>query len=584
MSDSEALWEVLLKNRIVALLTPRDAAECISVYETLTPLNIVLEIAMRTDRALDAMTALRERHPGALFLAGTVMTANQARDAIEAGAAGIVCPDYFPAVVDRCVQDDVMCIPGGLADVGKQLAQKAEGYGCAIEHLREQRPYQWVHKLFPAIAGRTMYYEAGAAWKAVYKDLRILYTGGVTAHTVGMIAAKDEDAIVCGSALTRPAPDAEALHAEAERWIAAVRRPKRSGVAAPAAVGTVRRGAPGKTVVTFGELMLRLSPAHGFRFEQTECFHASFGGSEANVAVALARWGLSSRFVTALPTHAIGQSAVGALRAQGVDTSCILRQGNRIGVYFLEHGAAQRPSRVIYDRERSAASGIERGEVNWDVVLEDAGWLHCSGITPALSPEAARVTSEALRTAKERGLTVSFDLNYRAKLWTRDEARATLTPLMGDVDIVIANEEDADAVFGIRAEGFDAAAGRLRADAYGEVARRLVEQFGLRLAAVTLRESRSASVNVWSACAHDGTRSYHTEPYEIQLVDRVGAGDAFAAGFIYGLLTGDDTADALQFAVGASCLKQTIHGDFSLVTVDEITQLLSGDVSGRVKR
>ena len=272
------------------------------------------------------------------------------------------------------------------------------------------------------------------------------------------------------------------------------------------------------------------------------------------------------------------------LRARGVETDWILRRGDRIGVYFLEHGASQRPSRVIYDRAGSAVAALRPGQLDWDAIFDGADWFHLTGITPALSASTAAVTAEAIHAAKRQALTVSLDLNYRAKLWSRDEAQCAITPLMEHVDVLLGNEDDAADVFGIRAGDTDSSAGELDVAAYETVTRTLVERFGLRLVAITLRQSLSASDNAFSACLYDGQAFHRSRRYEVHLVDRVGGGDAFAAGLVFALLTRHDAAAALEFGVAASCLKQTIHGDFNLASASEVDALVAGDATGRIRR
>jgi 2-dehydro-3-deoxygluconokinase len=382
--------------------------------------------------------------------------------------------------------------------------------------------------------------------------------------------------------------DPERMRQEAERWLEAIAMGRsgagRSGTPSPESVEPGVLSAEARGVVTFGEIMLRLSPPVGSRFRQASSFDVTYGGAEANVAVSLAQWGLPSRYLTVLPDNDLGQAAVDKLRSLGVDTSRILRGGDRIGIYFLEHGASQRPSRVIYDRAGSAVSLLKLGGVDWDEAFAGASWFHWTGITPALSDEAAEVTREAVRAAKRLGLTVSADLNYRSKLWSAERARDVMTSLMEHVDVIVGNEEDAAIVFGITAGATDVERGELDFEAYESVGRQLVERFGVRLAAITLRESHSASENTWSACLHDGKEFLRSKSYRIQLVDRVGGGDAFTAGLIYGSLSGKSLKEALEFGVAASCLKQTIAGDFNLVTVAEVEKLVAGAAAGRIKR
>lgn len=338
--------------------------------------------------------------------------------------------------------------------------------------------------------------------------------------------------------------------------------------------------------VTFGELMLRLSPPGHERFLQSPLLVATFGGGEANVAVSLANFGLESCYVTRLPAHDIGTAAVRALQAEGVRTDRIQRGGDRIGVYYTEIGASQRPSTVIYDRARSAISEIEPGSVAWAEVLSDADWFHCTGITPALGPKAAACTREALVAARAAGVRVSVDLNYRRKLWTEQEAQSVMRPLMAYVDLVIANEEDIQSVLGLEVSGADITRGDLNLEAYRDVAERVTREFGVSQVAITLRESHSASQNGWSAVLFDGASGgfHQSQKYDITVVDRIGGGDSFAAGLIYGLVTGRAADAALRFAVAASALKHTIPGDFNRVSAREVEQLAGGDASGRVQR
>ena len=342
-----------------------------------------------------------------------------------------------------------------------------------------------------------------------------------------------------------------------------------------------------KKVVTFGELMLRLAPPGYERFSQCAEFGATYGGGEANVAVSLANYGLDAAFVTKLPSHDIGQAAVNSLRRYGVDTSKIVRGGDRVGIYFLEKGSNQRASKVIYDRANSAIATAKPADFNWDAIFEGVDWFHFTGITPALGPVVADICLDALKAAKAKGITVSCDLNYRKNLWTKPEAKEAMSKLITYVDLCIANEEDAADVFGITSEGTDVTSGHLNHEGYKSVAKQMVEKFGLKYVAITLRESLSANHNDWSAMLYDGAthEACFSKKYEIKnIVDRVGGGDSFGGGLIYSFLTGKDKQDSLEFAVAASCLKHTIEGDFNLVNVAEVTALTGGDGSGRVQR
>ena len=339
-------------------------------------------------------------------------------------------------------------------------------------------------------------------------------------------------------------------------------------------------------VVTFGEIMLRLSPPGLERFFQSPSLSATFGGGEANVAVSLAQFGLDSHYVTALPAHAIGDAAVKALRAESVRTDHIVRSGNRVGIYFAEAGASQRASTIVYDRAHSSISEMKPDAVDWDAVMADADWFHVTGITPALGASGADATRRAMAAARAAEVTVSVDLNYRKKLWTETQARDVMRPMMRDVDVIIANEEDLQAVLGVHVEGTDVTSGRLDVDSFRKAAERVTRDFGPTRVAITLRESVSASDNGWSAILWDApTKTMHqSQRYEVRLVDRIGGGDSFAAGLIYGLVTGRAPDAALRFAVAASALKQTIPGDFNRVSVEEVDRLAQGDASGRVQR
>jgi 2-dehydro-3-deoxygluconokinase len=339
-------------------------------------------------------------------------------------------------------------------------------------------------------------------------------------------------------------------------------------------------------VVTFGEIMLRLSPPGFERLLQSPSLVATFGGGEANVAVSLAHFGLDSWYVTRLPPNPLGDAAVRVLRSEGVRTEAIVRGGDRIGIYFAESGASQRASVVVYDRAHSAMSTMEPDAVDWDAVFTGADWFHVTGITPALGDKAAECTRRALRAARRAGSRVSLDLNFRKKLWSEARAQSVMKPMMADVDVVIANEEDIQSVLGLAVEGTDVTSGRLDGDAYRHVADNISRELGPSTVAITLRESRSASDNGWSAVLWDaaGHQFHHSQRYDVRLVDRIGGGDSFAAGLIYGLLAGRSTADSLRFAVAASALKQTIPGDFNRVTADEVDRLAGGDASGRVQR
>lgn len=337
-------------------------------------------------------------------------------------------------------------------------------------------------------------------------------------------------------------------------------------------------------IVTFGELMLRLSPNGNDRFIQTNAFRIIPGGGEANVAISLANYGDEVRFVTKLPKHEIGQMALNAMRRYGVQTDYIVRGGDRIGLYYAETGAGMRPSKVIYDRAHSAIAEADVNDFDWDAIMANAQWFHWSGITPAISDKAAELTLLACQAAKRHGVTVSVDLNFRKKLWTSEKAISVMRPLMQYVDVCIGNEEDAELCLGYSPQA-NVEAGETHAEGYKSIFKQMAEQFGFKYVVATLRESFSATCNGWKAMIYNGNEFYESRRYELNpIIDRVGGGDSFAAGLIHGLLNKPDQAQALEFAVAASALKHTINGDFNLVSVEEVESLMKGNSNGRVQR
>ncbi len=339
-----------------------------------------------------------------------------------------------------------------------------------------------------------------------------------------------------------------------------------------------------KRIVTFGEIMMRLNPPGYQRFVHADEFEASYAGGEANVAVSLAQYGMDAAFVTKLPAHEIGQCAVNALRKYGVDTKSIVRGGERLGIYFVEKGASQRASKVIYDRAGAAIAKASASDFDWDAIFEGADWFHWTGITPALGGELPEICLQACKAAKAKGVKISCDLNFRKKLWSSAQANEVMSKLMPYVDLCIANEEDAKDVFGIEAENTDIDAGKLNHEGYISVAKQLCERFGCEKVAITLRSSISANDNDWAAMLYSGGKAYFSPSYHIHIVDRVGGGDSFGGGLIYSMLTEKAPQDAINFAVAASCLKHTIEHDFNLVSVAEVESLAAGNATGRVQR
>ena len=337
-------------------------------------------------------------------------------------------------------------------------------------------------------------------------------------------------------------------------------------------------------IITFGELMLRLAPENYLRFVQSEKYEATFGGAEANVAVSLANYGMDVAFVSKLPAHEIGQAAVNSLRKYGVDTTYVARGGERVGIYYCEKGASQRPSKVIYDRAYSSIATAQKADFDWDKIFGGASWFHFTGITPALSDGVADICLQACKKAKEKNITVSCDLNFRKKLWSKEKAGAVMGELCKYVDYCIANEEDAKDVFGIEAENSDITGGKLDKEGYISVAEKLTEKFHFKGVAITLRESKSANDNDWSGMLYTGGKAYFSKKYSMHIVDRVGGGDSFGGGLIYSLVSGYESQKAIEFAVAASCLKHSIECDYNMVSLAEVNALANGNVTGRVQR
>jgi 2-dehydro-3-deoxygluconokinase len=583
MKKSTRIFNKLKEVRLVALLNPKSIAECIRAYEIAEAEGIILEIAFRSEHALGGIKAILDKYPDALVLAGTVFSSGIAGKAIEAGVAGVVSADFIPEVIDVCVRKDVLCIPGGLSDVGKQLVRKAEGYGCTIGDLKKNYPYQWVYKLFPAFSGEIANFDLVRAWRGPYKDLTVVYTGGITLETLKQTIRTDPQGIFCASVLAKHVDEPEKMKAEIRRWKEALKPDSFLKKERPAVGKPVARTQKPK-VVTFGEMMVRLSPHKGVRLQQAKEFDVHFGGAEANVAVSLAQFGMNACYVSAFPLNDLGENAARTLKKYGVNTQFIARKGDRMGIYYLEHGHGARPSKVIYDRASSAVSELCPEDVDWERVLDGARWFHWTGITPALSDSLLATLRNGLEMAKIMGITISVDLNFRKKLWTEEKAQAVMTDLMSYVDVLIGNEEDPTRIFGIQPEGTDVESGKVNIEGYKKLTKELMARFGFKKVAVTLRESISASENFWSACLFNRKEFIQGPRYHVPIIDRVGTGDAFAAGLIYSFLEEKTDSEALSFAVAAACLKHSTWGDFNIASVEEVERLAAGETAGRVQR
>ena len=340
-----------------------------------------------------------------------------------------------------------------------------------------------------------------------------------------------------------------------------------------------------KKVVLFGELMMRLSTKRHERIVQAREFDVIYSGAEANLGVAMLAFGVDSYMVSSVPDNAVGQACLNYMRQFGLNLDYVKKNGFRLGIYYVEAGAAQRPSTFLYNRKGSSITELRLGDFNWDEIFEGKHWFHFTGITPALADSVADITKEACAAAKKKGVAVSCDLNFRRKLWSPEKARQVMTDLMQYVDVLFTNEEEAETVFGIKARETDVKAGKISSHGYEDVASQLVEKFKLKYVSISLRESLSATSNGWSGMLYDGKRYYTSRKYNIDyIVDRIGGGDAYSSGIIYGLLTEQDLQETVELAAAAGCLKHTVHGDFNLVSFDEILALMGGDGSGRIQR
>lgn len=562
--------ERLHELKIIPVVKLTDVEKAVPLAQALCNAGLpCVEITFRTAQAEEAIKKIANTFPDMLVGAGTVLTPEQVERAATAGAKFVVTPGFNPRVVDYCLKLGLPVTPGcsNPSDIEQALERGLE-----------------VVKFFPAenLGGVAML----KAMSGPYGSVKFIPTGGINAKNIRDYLAFTKVIACGGSWMVKDelinANDFAAIEKLTREAVQVVTGEPTADKVEPG-VKAPRKPLSGK-VVTFGEIMLRLAPEGYSRFVQAEAFGATYGGGEANVAVSLANYGLDARYVTKIPAHEIGQAAVDSLRRFGVDTSKIVRGGKRVGIYFLEKGASQRASKVIYDRAGSAIAEATTADFDWSAIFEGACWFHFTGITPALGDNVAEICLAACKEAKQRGLTVSCDLNYRKNLWSREKSGKVMTGLMPYVDVCIANEEDAKDVFGIAAEDSDITNGKLSHEGYKTVAKQLSEKFGFEKVAITLRGSISANDNRWAGMLYDQGEFYFSKEYNIHIVDRVGGGDSFGGGLIYAVMSGKSPQDALEFAVAASCLKHTIEGDFNQVSKDEVEKLAGGDASGRVQR
>ena len=561
---------------IVPVIVLEDAKNALPLAQALMNAKLpCAEVTFRTEAAAETIKIMSEQFPEMLVGAGTVLTIEQAQKAIECGAKFIVAPGLNEEIVKFCQSKKVAVIPGVMT-----AGEIEKALNLGLNYV----------KFFPAKQAGGI--EMIKALSAPYKNVRFMPTGGIDEKNIEeflklpMVFACGGSFMVKNSLIKEG--DFNKIEELCKNALQKVQNARNTLTNSTEKIEKIEKVAkkinPNGKVVTLGELMLRLAPEGYLRFVQADKLGATFGGGEANVSISLANFGINTQFVTKLPKHEMGQAAVNSLRRFGVDTSQIVRGGERIGIYFLEKGASQRPSKVIYDRAGSAIATANLNDFDWEKIFEGATWFHFTGITPALSEECAKICLQACKVAQKLGITVSCDLNYRKKLWSREKAGEIMGELCKYVDLCIANEEDAKDVFGISASDTNLTSGKLNYEGYKEVAEKLVERFGFKKVAITLRTSISANDNKWAAMLYDGKESFYSKTYDVHIVDRVGGGDSFGAGLIYANLKGFAPQDSIEFAVAASCLKHSIEGDYNMVSVEEVLTLSGGDGSGRVQR
>ncbi|MBQ8441395.1 MAG: bifunctional 4-hydroxy-2-oxoglutarate aldolase/2-dehydro-3-deoxy-phosphogluconate aldolase [Clostridia bacterium] len=526
-----------------------------------------LEVTLRSEVSLQAISEIVKNYPDLHILAGTVLTVEQAQAALDAGASGLVMPGYDDEIVNFAIEKEIPIVPGCVtaADIQK-------GYKKGLR----------VFKFFPAEQCGGL-----AAIKLLsgpFKGAKFLPTGGMNYKNIGTYL-KESCILACGGSYMA---DAKLLAAKdfdtvRENCKRAVRISKGEEIEKTEFLRTGIKD-PSKSIVGFGDFMLRLNPEGYLKFIQADRFVVNYTGAEANVCTSLSYMGMNTEFVTRLPDNLISECALANLRKFNVGTNYIAKGGDRIGLFYAEKGASQRPSKIVYDRKASAFATCKAEDFDWDKIFKGASHFHFTGITPALGENVAKACEAACIAAKKKGLTVSCDLNYRKNLWTREQAKETMSKLLPYVDILIANEEDSADVLGICAKDTDINSGVLSHEGYIDVAKQIHETYGVPTVAITLRKSISASDNDWSAMLYTGGQAYFSKEYRIHIVDRVGGGDSFGAGLIYAYQNGFEAQEQIEFAAAASCLKQSIELDVNISSVSDILSLMGGNASGRVQR
>ena len=553
---------------VLPVINVPNASLAVKIAEALRAggLNSI-EVTLRSPDSLESIKNIKSAFPDMTVGAGTVLRMDDVNQAIKSGADFVVSPGYDEEIVDYCVENGVSIVPG---------------CSSASEIQRAVKKGISVVKFFPAeLSGGV---EAIKLLSGPFPNIRFIPTGGINFDNLGKYLA-NEKILACGGSFMATKDmiergDFEAIVSACQKAVSISRgsEQKETKIRSKEAEREM------KTVVGFGDYIVRLNPQGYFKFIQANSFDVFYTGAEANVLSSLSYMGMHTQFVTRLPDNMISECAVATLKKFSVGTEHIAYGGERIGLFYLEKGASQRPSKIVYDRKYSSFCSSSAEDYDWEKILRDAGHFHFTGITPALGDKLPEICLEACKTAKRLGVLVSCDLNYRKNLWTRAEAKAAMEKLLPYVDLLIANEEDAADVLDIHASNTDVITGRLSREGYVEVAEKIAERYGVETVAITLRKSISASDNDWSALLYKNGKAYFSKEYRIHIVDRVGGGDSFGAGLIYAIHNGFDEQKTIEFAAAASCLKQTIELDVNLSKPKDILALVEGDGSGRVQR
>ena len=566
------VFEKIAECGILPVIKVEELEKAVPLADALRKGGInAIEVTARNDIAFDAIRAIKKEFPDMAVGAGTIRSTKLVDCALDAGADYCVMPGFNKDVVSYCIEKQMPCVPGC---VTPSEIEEASSLGLTVL------------KFFPAKQNG-----GAAALKLLngpFPGIKFVPTGGVDFSNIGEYLKLKCVAACGGSYMAKSDTIKNADWAKITADCAkAVSIAKQARGIIPVFCDRAQyeeKKAEGKKIVGFGDMLVSFNPEGYRRFIQSDVFRVNYTGAEANVLASLSMFGLDTEFVTRLPDNPIAAAAVANMRKIGMGVGKIVYGGERIGVIYTERGAAQRPSKVVYDRKYTSIATAQPSDFDWDDIFEGAGWFHFTGITAALSDSTAACCLAACKKAKEKGITISCDLNYRKNLWSQEKAKSVMEELVSYVDILIANEEDADKVLGIRSADTDVETGKLNREGYIDVARQICEKYGVKNVGITLRRSLSASDNAWSAMFFDGKEAFFSREYMIHIVNRVGGGDSFTAGLIYSLVNGYDAQKAIEFATAASCLKHSIEEDFNLVSVAEVEALAAGNASGRVQR